>query len=76
MVIYDLNESGDLGALSVLGITLLAVSFTVVAIANRLPRRRSAAARPAAPIIDVSHFEGLTGSGVRTDSVSVQGENR
>nr|WP_222622928.1 iron ABC transporter permease [Ramlibacter cellulosilyticus] len=37
VIIYDLNESGDMGAISVLGITLLAVSFTVVVIANRLP---------------------------------------
>jgi iron(III) transport system permease protein len=40
VIIYDLNESGDLGAISVLGITLLAITFIVVAIANRLPRRR------------------------------------
>jgi iron(III) transport system permease protein len=37
VIIYDLNESGDLGAISVLGLMLLAVSFTVVFIANRLP---------------------------------------
>lgn len=37
VIIYDLNESGDLGAISVLGLTLLAVSFTVVFLANRLP---------------------------------------
>jgi len=37
VVIYDLNESGDMGAISVLGIMLLVVSFTVVIIANRLP---------------------------------------
>lgn len=37
VIIYDLNESGDLGAISVLGILLLAVSFVVVYIANRLP---------------------------------------
>ncbi|AEG92678.1 ABC transporter permease [Ramlibacter tataouinensis] len=37
VIIYDLNESGDMGAISVLGIMLLAVSFTVVFIANRLP---------------------------------------
>ena len=34
---YDLNESGDLGAISVLGITLLLITFAVVLIANRLP---------------------------------------
>ena len=37
VIIYDLNESGDMGAISVLGILLLVVSFTVVLIANRLP---------------------------------------
>jgi iron(III) transport system permease protein len=36
VIIYDLNESGDLGAISVLGIMLLIVSFAVVTIANRL----------------------------------------
>jgi iron(III) transport system permease protein len=37
VIIYDLNESGDLGAISVLGITLLLITFAVVMIANRLP---------------------------------------
>jgi iron(III) transport system permease protein len=37
VIIYDLNESGDMGAISVLGLTLLLVSFTVVFIANRMP---------------------------------------
>jgi iron(III) transport system permease protein len=37
VVIYDLNESGDMGAISVLGIMLLLVSFAVVILANRLP---------------------------------------
>jgi iron(III) transport system permease protein len=37
VIIYDLNESGDLGAISVLGLLLLVVSFTVVFAANRLP---------------------------------------
>ena len=37
VIIYDLNESGDLGAISVLGITLLAITFAVVLVANRLP---------------------------------------
>jgi iron(III) transport system permease protein len=40
VIIYDLNESGDLGAISVLGIALLVISFITVAIANRLPRAR------------------------------------
>jgi iron(III) transport system permease protein len=37
VIIYDLNESGDLGAICVLGIILLASSFAVVFLANRLP---------------------------------------
>jgi iron(III) transport system permease protein len=37
VVIYDLNESGDLGAISVLGITLLVLTFAVTILANRLP---------------------------------------
>jgi iron(III) transport system permease protein len=37
VIIYDLNESGDLGAISVLGILLLIVSFTVVFLASRMP---------------------------------------
>ncbi|MBM3539497.1 MAG: iron ABC transporter permease [Alphaproteobacteria bacterium] len=37
VVIYDLNESGDLGAISVLGLTMLIVTFAVVLIVNRLP---------------------------------------
>jgi iron(III) transport system permease protein len=42
VVIYDLNESGDLGAISVLGLFMLAVTFAVVLLANRLPRAGSA----------------------------------
>lgn len=37
VIIYDLNESGDLGAICVLGIILLIVSFAVVYVANRVP---------------------------------------
>src|SRR4029079_18077248 len=37
VIIYDLNESGDYGAISVLGILLLGVSFAVVFVAYRLP---------------------------------------
>ena len=37
VIIYDLNESGDMGAISVLGLLLLSVSFCVVFAANRLP---------------------------------------
>jgi iron(III) transport system permease protein len=39
VVIYDLNESGDLGAISVLGITLLVVTFAIVFVAQRLTNR-------------------------------------
>jgi iron(III) transport system permease protein len=42
VVIYDLNESGDLGAISVLGLFMLAVTFAVVLLVNRLPRAGSA----------------------------------
>ncbi|WP_082621589.1 iron ABC transporter permease [Bordetella sp. N] len=37
VIIYDLNESGDLGAICVLGIILLVVSFAVVSVANAVP---------------------------------------
>jgi iron(III) transport system permease protein len=36
VIIYDLNESGDYGAIAVLGILLLVVSFTVVFMANKV----------------------------------------
>ena len=41
VVIYDLNESGDLGAISVLGLSMLAITFVVVMLVNRLPRAGS-----------------------------------
>ena len=37
VVIYDLNESGDLGAIAVLGLFLLVVTFAIVLLINRLP---------------------------------------
>jgi iron(III) transport system permease protein len=37
VVIYNLNESGDLGAIAVLGILLMLITFTVVVVVNRLP---------------------------------------
>jgi iron(III) transport system permease protein len=37
VIIYNLNESGDLGVISVLGLTLLVITFAVVLVANRLP---------------------------------------
>src|SRR6185369_17140770 len=36
VLIFDLNESGDLAAISVLGIIMLAVTSAIVALANRL----------------------------------------
>jgi len=37
VIIYDLNESGDIGAICVLGIILLVASFGVVSVANMIP---------------------------------------
>jgi len=37
VIVYNLNESGDLGAIAVLGITLLLITFAVVLAAQRLP---------------------------------------
>ena len=37
VLIFDLNESGDLGAISVLGILMLVITFTVVTLVNRIP---------------------------------------
>lgn len=37
VVIYDLNESGELGAIAVLGLFLLLVTFAIVLLVNRLP---------------------------------------
>jgi len=37
VLIFDLNESGDLGAIAVLGIIMLAITFAVVILANRIP---------------------------------------
>jgi len=37
VLIFDLNESGDLAAISVLGLMLLLITFAVVILANRLP---------------------------------------
>ena len=37
VLIYDLNESGDLAAISVLGIAMLVITFTVVLAVNRIP---------------------------------------
>ncbi len=37
VVIYDLNESGELGAIAVLGLFLLVITFAIVLLVNRLP---------------------------------------
>jgi iron(III) transport system permease protein len=37
VLIYDLNESGDLGAISVIGICMLIITFSVVIAVNRIP---------------------------------------
>lgn len=37
VLIFDLNESGDLGAIAVIGLIMLAVTFAVVALINRIP---------------------------------------
>ncbi len=41
VLIYDLNESGDLAAISVLGIFMLLINFTVIALANSLRGRNA-----------------------------------
>src|SRR5215204_751031 len=45
VLIYDLNESGDLAAISVLGIAMLVITFAVVLAVNRIPGGGNAAAR-------------------------------
>ena len=37
VLIYDLNESGDLAAISALGIAMLLITFAVVLGVNRIP---------------------------------------
>ncbi len=37
VLIFDLNESGDLGAIAVLGIIMLVFTFAVIALINRIP---------------------------------------
>jgi iron(III) transport system permease protein len=49
ILIYDLNESGDLGPISVIGITILVITFVIVGIANRLPSLGRGTARLARP---------------------------
>jgi iron(III) transport system permease protein len=42
VLMYDLNESGDLAAISVLGLFMLIITFSVVALANSLRGRGNA----------------------------------
>ena len=37
VLIFDLKESGDLGAISVLGLSMLILTFVVVIAVNRIP---------------------------------------
>jgi iron(III) transport system permease protein len=37
VLIFDLNESGDLAAIAVLGIAMLVITFAVVLVVNRIP---------------------------------------
>jgi iron(III) transport system permease protein len=37
VLIFDLNESGDLAAIAVLGLLMLMITFAVVVLANRIP---------------------------------------
>jgi iron(III) transport system permease protein len=37
VLIFDLNESGDLGAIAVLGLLMLVITFAVVILINRIP---------------------------------------
>jgi iron(III) transport system permease protein len=37
VLIFDLNESGDLAAISVLGLIMLVITFAIVFLANRVP---------------------------------------
>jgi iron(III) transport system permease protein len=37
VLIFDLNESGDLGSIAVLGLIMLAITFAVVILANQIP---------------------------------------
>ncbi len=37
VLIFDLNESGDLGAISVLGLIMLVITFSIIIAINRIP---------------------------------------
>ncbi|HEY7299513.1 MAG TPA: iron ABC transporter permease [Xanthobacteraceae bacterium] len=45
VLIFDLNESGDLGAIAVLGLALLVITFSIVIAVNRIPGFGSARLR-------------------------------
>lgn len=48
VLIFDLKESGDLGAIAVIGLCMLAITFAVVIAVNRIPGFGSARLRGAA----------------------------
>jgi iron(III) transport system permease protein len=50
VLIFDLNESGDLAAIAVLGLTMLVLSAAVIAVANLVPGLARRAVRPARAI--------------------------
>lgn len=37
VLIFDLKESGDLGAIAILGLSMLILTFTVIIFVNRIP---------------------------------------
>jgi iron(III) transport system permease protein len=41
VMIYDLKESNDWGAISVLGVTMLLITILIVTLVNRLPGYKS-----------------------------------
>ena len=45
VLIFDLNESGDLAAIAVLGLTMLILTSAVIAVANLLPGLRGGLVR-------------------------------
>jgi iron(III) transport system permease protein len=53
VLIFDLNESGDLGAIAVIGLIMLAVTFAVVTLINRIAGFGAARLRnPRVPLPD------------------------
>ena len=54
VLIYDLNESGDLAAIAVLGLLMLVVTFVIVALANSLRGRNARRVNASLPTISPS----------------------